>query len=1096
MRSRSSAYGRVGCAGVLLLAGCFGRTEQGALEATPLRVLELRCEHEVDPLAVEADPPRLSWILLSDRRGERQSAWRVLAARTPERLAEGAADLWDSGKVLSDESHLVPYRGRALRSEETVHWKVRVWDAEGRPSPWSEPARFTTALLRPGDWRARWIRFDPPEEIAPPLDPARWIWAPEGDAFPDAAKGAPPGTRRFLRRFEIPAGSAVAGARISVAADNAYEVFLDGACVCRGEDWRRGTAFDVGPRVGGGRAHELSVRVTNETERPSPAGLILRLLVRLEDGRRVEVASDRSWTARREGDAGPEEPALEVARYGEGPWGRVPVVAADAPGLPIARKELAVKGRLRRALLHASGLGQFELFLNGRRVGDRFLEPAWTAYEKSVAYATYDVTEFLRPGANAIGVLLGKGFYDRTGDRRIHGAARSRPLTLILQVSLDYADGSRETLATDRTWRWRPGPLLHDSIHGGCDFDARLLPAGWAEAGFDDARWMAAAEWEGPGGKLLASIAPPMGEREVFDPVSVEEPEPGRFVYDFGQNCSARPRLRARGRGGQTLRLLPAEQRFGASPGRNDGRGRVDQAGIGTPAYVEYTLRGGGEEEWSPPFFYSGYQYLEVSGAVPEGRSNPRDLPLLTSLRSAHVRSAAPTIGEFRCSNALLNAVHAMVDWAVRSNLAHVLTDCPHREKLGWLEVSYLMGPAIAWRYDLSRLYAKVARDIRDSQRADGTIPTVAPDYGEFGGAYGFTTEWGAAGLFVPPLLLEWYGDGRPLEESYASMRRFADRLEEMAGEDRILPDTGLGDWYDYGHGEPPGPSRFTPADLTATATWAMGVRVLAEAAQRLRRPEEEVRRYRSLYEEIRASFRARWFDPSRGVFANRGSPQTANAISLAAGMVDPAEASRALDAIVEDLRARGNQQTAGDVGFRYLLRALADHGRSDVVFDLATRTGKGSYGGILAGAWTSMPESWDADPRFSMQHCMLGHLLEWLQEDLGGIRPGEEPGFRRFVVRPDPVGDVAWAETAHISPYGRIACRWRREGRRFALDLEVPVGTAATVFLPAARAEGIRESGRPVREAPGVALVGIEGGRAVLRLGAGRYALASDLLP
>jgi alpha-L-rhamnosidase len=458
-------------------------------------------------------------------------------------------------------------------------------------------------------------------------------------------------------------------------------------------------------------------------------------------------------------------------------------------------------------------------------------------------------------------------------------------------------------------------------------------------------------------------------------------------------------------------------------------------------------------------------------------------------LLSVHVRNAAPIVGQFECSNPLFNQIDRIIDWAVRANLAHVLTDCPHREKLGWLEVSYLMGPSIAGRYDIASFYSKVARDCADSQQPDGLVPTVAPAYPSFTGGFAYTPEWGVAAVVNPWLLYQWYGDQSILQTSYRTMKSFLDYLNNTSKD--FVPVPGLGDWYDYGHGKPVGPSQFTPPELSAMATFYRGARIVADTARLLGRPEE-ARRYDTLSDQIARAFNNRYFD-GRNEYKNLGSPQTANSMALSLGLVPHQHEQAVLDRLVRDIRARGNQQTAGDIGHWYLLQALAERGRSDVICDMTTRTNLGSYGFIVHNGWTSMPEAWDANTGASMNHCMLGHIQEWFLGWVAGIRPDPAaPGFRRFLIQPHPVGDLTWTRASYHSIHGTIRTAWRKAEGSFTLKLTVPPNTTATVSLPAAAAEQVREGGQPLAERNGVRLLRLDPGRAVLAVQSGNYELSA----
>ncbi len=886
---------------IVVLWRCVGEVCLQAQEPGLVRPVSLRCEYAENPVGVDASRPRLFWKIEAAESGQKQTAYQILVASTVDFLAQDKGDLWDSGRVESEESIQVPYGGSPLRSSQQVFWKVRLWDQDGRVGAWgsqsshegASTASWTMGVLAPDDWKAKWISASQPLET----------------------------------------------------------------------------------------------------------------------------------------------------------------------GLPLFRKVFRVEKPVRRAVVHVSGLGHNDLFLDGRKVGDRFLDPAWSVYEKTVYYSTYELPVPSSGEEHVFSVMLGKGFYNTVGDRRIHGVDARRPLQLLFQAHLYFEDGTEQILGSDRSWKTQSGPITHSAILGGEDFDARRLPSGWDRAGFDDSTWSPAVETEGPGGQLTASYSPALkrgGELGRFEPVSIDEPEPGVFVYDFHQNTAAVPLLSVRGEAGQQLKLTPAEQRQGMSPRRNDGKGRVDPAGVGNPNFWQYTLRGGSLETWAPQFNYSGFQYLQLEGAVPAGKPNPNHLPVVEKLESVPVSSCGARVGELKMEGEgnLFMQIDRLVDWAVRSNMSHVLTDCPHREKLGWLEVSYLMFPSIAGRYDAARFYSKIVRDCQDSQSPDGLVPTVAPAYPAFEGGFAYTPEWGAAAVVNPWFLYQWYGDRAILQTAYPMMKGFVEYLRQTSND--LVPKPGLGDWYDYGHGKTVGASQFTPPELTAMATFYRCARIVADTGGVLGKPED-ARQYEALCGQIAEKFNTLYFD-GVGEYKNSGSPQTANSMALVLGLAPAGKEAAVLERIVADLRQRGNQQTAGDIGFWYLLQALALNGRSDLIYDMMVRTDLGSYGFIVQNGWTSMPEAWDANTGASMNHCMLGHIQEWFQEWVLGIQPDPtSPGFKRFIVRPQWVGDLSHAEGSYDSIRGRIGVSWRREAEgAFSLDVTVPPGTTAIVYVPFRKGSGL----------------------------------------
>lgn len=1025
----------------------------------------------------------------ADGRARRQSAYHILVASSAERLQRDEGDLWDSGKIASPEQLGIRYAGLPLRPNQRCFWKVRVWDQDGKPSDWSAVGQWNTGLQQPEDWQAKWIGS--PTPVAPDLTGCRWVWHP---ADGNAAESAPVGKRYFRKSLPLPTGVRIKAATLHATADNHLRVFVNGTLLGEVQQWQQLHRVDLSQAL---RAGENVIALEAENTLQGPAGLLGKLQVIFSDEKTLEIPVDASWKCASEAPAQWTSPGFDDRQWlspkslvavGEAPWG-TPSPAQQ--GLPLFRREFAVEKPVKHAVVHLCGLGHHDWFLNGSKVGDAFLATPWTVYEKSLHYSSHDVTKQLKQGTNTIGVMLGKGFYNTEGDRRVHGVHSNRPLKLILQAEIEYQDGTRQQVLSDGTWRTAPGPITHSAILGGEDFDARAIPEGWLESSYDDAHWQSATETQGPGGVLRAAISPPMQAFDVFKPVRIDEPQPGTFVYDFGQNASAIPRLRVRGKAGQSIKLSPAEQRHGSSDRRNDGRGLVNPAGVGHPNFWQYTLRGGSSELWSPQFNYSGFQYLQIEGAVPQGKPNPNGLPVIEELCSVHVRSAASPAGHFECAEPLWNAIDQNIAWAVRSNLSHVLTDCPHREKLGWLEVAYLMGPSLAGRYDLTGFVPKIAGDCRDSQRPDGMVPTVAPAFPNFGdNPFTYTPEWGAAAVILPWQAYRWYGDRRVLEDSYTTMHAYVQFMRHTAT--ALVPKPGLGDWYDY-TGKSPGASQFTPVELTAMATFYRCARIVAETAGLLGKSKDQVE-FDQLAAQIREAFNAKFFN-GNDAYQHQDSPQCANTIALALGLVPSGHEEAVLERVIDDLRKRNFQQTPGDVGFTYFIEALAKAGRHDVLAHILRRTDIGSYGFIIRNGWTAMPEAWDANTTSSMNHCMLGHIQQWFLGSLAGIQPDPiEPGFARFTIAPQPVSKLAWARGEYHSVRGLIRSSWQREAGTFRLSVTVPPNTLAEVHVPTPNANSVLESGKPIPAAPGVKLLRTTPSVAIFEVASGDYSFAAPM--
>jgi alpha-L-rhamnosidase len=744
---------------------------------------------------------------------------------------------------------------------------------------------------------------------------------------------------------------------------------------------------------------------------------------------------------------------------------------------PLLRREFPVKAGLSRATIHVSGLGQYELFMNGTKVGDDVLSPGWTKYDKTVLYDTRDVTPLVRPGVNAVGMVLGKGMYRVDGGRYTKFKGSFGALMAIAQLHLEYEDGTRAVIATDEHWRSTAGPVTFSCVYGGEDYDARKAPRGWSAAGFDDATWRHVAVISGPGGVLkgFTSAAPPLGKFETLQPVRVTRLSDRVSVYDLGQNVSLMAQVSVHGPAGSSVTITPAELL------KQDGSVDRQSAG-GGKSYWKYTLAGGQQETWFPQFFYHGARYLQVERAAADG---PGALPTMDSLVGIVVHSTAPAIGTFESSDDLFNRIHTLIRWAQRSNLVSVITDCPHRERLGWLEQYHLNGPSLRYEFDLARLFEKGMGDMADSQLPTGLVPDIAPEYTVFEEGFRDSPEWGSAYVIVPWQQYEWTGDTELLRRHYDGMKRYVAYLGARAT--NHIVSHGLGDWYDIGPGDP-GKAQLTPIALTATGFYYYDTVILSRVAALLGNTED-ARRFSEQAEQIRNAFNAAFFDSAAQRYAT-GS-QTANALPLVMGLVDPSNRAAAGNAIVTDVKKRGNALTAGDVGYRYLLRALADSGRSDVIFDMNHQSEKPGYGYQLARGATSLTEAWNADERSSQNHFMLGHLVEWLYHDLAGIGiDPSAPGFKRIRFSPQPVGGISWVKASLDTIRGRVTTQWTRRDGGFTLEILVPPNTTAAVSVP------VREGAQVMVDAPtggpAAQQVGKESGRVVFAVASGKWRFTS----
>jgi alpha-L-rhamnosidase len=738
--------------------------------------------------------------------------------------------------------------------------------------------------------------------------------------------------------------------------------------------------------------------------------------------------------------------------------------------LPIFRKEFVISRPLKRATVYVAGLGHFDLSLNGRKVGDHFLDAGWVEFEKHALYVTFDITRELKQGNNSFGMMLGNGFYYIPSERYHKLTLSYGYPKMIMRTVLEFTDGSTQDIISDGSWKVSQGPVTYSSIYGGEDYNATQEPSGWKMPGFNDKDWRDALIVDGPE-KLTSQTATPLKIFDTFLPKSISQPKPGKWVYDMGQNASGIPKLVVSGKEGQTVTIKPAEL-LAAD-------GTITTEPIGTPVYFNYTLKGVKKETWQPQFMYYGFRYLQLEGGIPEGQPNPNGLPVVSGIYSLHTRNSAKSIGSFHSSNELFNKIYKLIDWAIRSNTSSVFTDCPHREKLGWLEEAHLVGPSIRYNYDISSLCRKVVRDMINAQTLEGLVTSTAPEYARFEGSFRDSPEWGSNSIIMPWYMYEWYGDKDVLEEAYPMMIRYLEYLTNKA-KNHILS-YGLGDWYDIGPREP-GPAQQTPNGVTATATYYYDLILMQKIALVLGRTSDAAK-YKQLSLEVRKAYNNAFFNKETKQYA-MGS-QTANAISVYMGLVDPENKAAVIENIVSELKGRNNALTAGDIGYRYLLRVLDDAGRSDVIYNMNNRSDIPGYGYQIAKGASALTESWQGEENASNNHFMLGHLMEWFYSGLAGIRPSENAvAFQQIDLRPEVVGDVRSVRAEYISPYGLIKSEWELSDGFFKLKVQVPVNTTATVYLPVQNNSRIKMNGRFITTSSDRLLWG----RKAVKIGSGQY--------
>jgi alpha-L-rhamnosidase len=758
---------------------------------------------------------------------------------------------------------------------------------------------------------------------------------------------------------------------------------------------------------------------------------------------------------------------------------------SDAP-LPVFRHQFTLRAPVQSAIVYVTGLGQYELHLNGGNVTTTVMNPGWTNYRKTVPYDTYDVTSLLRRGPNAFAMLLGNGMYnvEETKGRYTKFTGTFGQPKCRVQMEVHYRDGSSERFISDGNWKTHTGPIAFTSVYGGEDEDARALPNGWDLPAFCPQDWLPAIEVSGPGGSMHGEVSSPMVIAQTYKTQAITRPKPGLTVYDLGENMSGWPDIEVQGHTGDRITMLPGE--LLASDGTVSQKST--HAFPDSAVLFRYTLRGGAPEHWHPRFTYHSFRYVQVSVEP----ASPHDsMPQVLSLSGDFVHAQSTVVGEFSSSNDLFNRIHVLIDRAVLSNLASVMTDCPSREKLGWLEQTYLNAGTLMWNYDVTGLYEKMASDIADAQLTDGPdaglVPSIAPEYVAFLDGAGRNTwfrdspEWGSAVILSPWALYQYTGDMRPLAAHYSNMQRYETYLASRA-KDNLL-NYGLGDWYDIGP-KAPGPSQLTSSTVTATGVFYEDLCALARVALLLGH-DADAQEYTRKAAAVRDSFNAKLFHPETGQY-DRGS-QTANAMALALDLVPPAHRAAVLEHLVADIHEHGDHVTSGDVGFHYVVRALTDSGRSDVLAAMFSRTDSPSYGYQLSRGATTLTEAWDANPASSQNHFMLGHGEEWFYRGLAGLSVDMSNGpDQAITIRPSFLKTVDRASASYDAAMGRIRVAWKQTSGSASVEVTIPAGAQAHLTLPPLG--DWREKTTPAAKAAGVLSSQMSANGTELTLGSGTY--------
>jgi len=883
-----------------------------------LKAVNLLCEYTVNPIGLDEKVPRLSWEVATDNQGKFQSAYQILVASSRERLEHHQADLWDSGKVSSNQSVNNVYQGKPLQSKEKYFWQVRICDENGKEGLPSDLAFFEMGLLNPEDWQGYWIT--------------------QGDK--------------------------------------------------------------------------------------------------------------------------------------------------DIKG-PLFRKAFTIQKDVKRATAYISGLGYYELRLNGQKVGDKVLDPGWTDYHKRILYSTYDITKNVRKGENAIGIMLGNGRYtpdkkyvEKMGKANPHHSLKvfgDNPVALF-QVNIEYYDGSKMSVFTDNSWKVSPGPISFSEIYLGEAYDARLEKTGWDKPDYDDSDWQNAVKANPqPKGVLVSQATyPTIKVCKTIYPQKMTSPQPGIYVFDFGQNFAGWVRFRGQGKRGLTVKLRHAEVL--------DDKGMANTIPLLTADATDYyTFRGEGEEIYEPRFTYHGFRYVEITGFP--------GTPSLKNVEGRVVHSAVPETGNFFCANDLINQIHKNVLWTQLSNLMSVPTDCCQRDnRMGWLGDAAMENEEAHYNFRMAGFYKKWLADMRDTQKDDGSISDQAPSYWPH--YYPADPTWGMACIIIPWYVYLFFNDRRILEENYDMMKKWIGFLKKNSIGNLLLGIAKYGDWVPPWHKH----SVDTSVDLVASWFYYQSHLILCQIAEILGK-DEEGKNYDQKAIQIKEAFNRRylegkelvkgdllWYGKTpvpideltegerallknseiakktdnwrRWSNARTAGSQTSNILPLYLDMVPEDKKDQVLKALIHNITiAHGIHLNTGIIGTRYVMDVLTKNGYADLAYNLLTQTTYPSLGYMIKEGATTIWERWEVLSGASMNsrnHPDFGTVDTFLYKVLAGINVDlSAPGFEEIVIKPIPVKGLPSAGASLDTIRGVISSKWYRGIDGIDLEVIIPGNTKAKIFVP-----------------------------------------------
>jgi alpha-L-rhamnosidase len=876
-----------------------------------VKIQHLLTENLTNPIGLDAPKPRFSWQLSSDKRNVAQTAYEL-------KVSADKGPVWNSGKVSSNQSVQVPYAGAALQSNKKYTWELRVWDNNGKASPWSEPAFFQTALLTTSDWKAKWI------------------------------------------------------------------------------------------------------------------------------------------------EAGFEEDASR------------PVV--------LFRNQFAVNKKIKSAALYITSHGMYEVQLNGNRVGDAYLTPGWTSYNKRLQYQVYDVTNMLAKGNNAIGAMVGNGWYRGylawDDNKNIYG----KKLGLLAQLRITYSDGTTQNIVTDESWKSSTGAIKSVEIYHGETIDARAEQNGWSKPGFNDAAWKGVSLLATDMGNLVATENEPVRKHETFKAIKLITTPSGEKVLDFGQNLVGWVVVKATGNAGDKIVLKHAEVL--------DKQGNFYTENLrAAKATATYILKGGEVETFEPHFTFYGFRFLKIENYP--GEINPDNFTAV-----ALYSDMKPT-GTFTSSNALVNQLQHNIQWGQRGNFLDVPTDCPQRdERLGWTGDAQAFSRTASFNFGVNAFFSKWMKDVAADQEASGLVPHVIPNV--LGKGAGASTGWADVATIIPWNMYLAYGDKKLLETQYPSMKAWVKYMKDASKNDLWNTGFHFGDWLFYRpFDDNDGRAAVTDKYMIAQCFYANSVQLLINSSKVLNKPEDEVY-YTALLKTVKDAYLREYVTPNGRLISGT---QTAYVLALNFDMLPENLRTQAADRLAENVISYGTHLTTGFLGTPYLCHVLTRFGHTDLSYKLLLQEDYPSWLYPVKMGATTIWERWDGqkpDSTFqtpgmnSFNHYAYGAIGDWMYRQMVGLDTYEDGvGYKHIKVKPHIGGGFTNAAASLQTYYGTLSSGWKIENGKTLMEVEIPANTTATVFVPAANAGLITESDLPLVSSTDIKISGSEDGYVVLQLGSGKYHFA-----